>query len=115
MTSGILGKMARCLIAILSVAAVGLPISAQAKAAETINVVCAEGRGFQLQQDAEHATVSFEGRQISLERQPLPIGTYYRNQQAALVIDGDFVAFVPRGDSNWRDCRMTSDAVTMPG
>ncbi len=107
--------MARIFMAVFSMAIVGLPISVQARAAETVDVICAEGRGFQMQQDGRRATVAFDGRKVSLEREPLPIGIYYRNQQAALVIDGDFVAFVPRGDTNWRDCRIKGDASMTAG
>lgn len=105
--------MTHGLIAFLGMAAAIGPISAETRAADGVEVVCAGGRGFLMRPDAERATVEIKGRQILLERQPLPIGTYYRNRQAALVIDGDFVAFVPRGDTGWRDCRVKSTRQTV--
>lgn len=81
-----------------------------------MEVVCADGRGFTLVQEDERATVEVDGRRMMLDRQPLPIGVYYRSQQAALVIDGEFVAFVPRGDAGWRDCHMKDGAsAAVPG
>lgn len=111
MTSGIFYKMARHVTAIFGIATVIacsaiVPLNASARAAEGVEVVCAEGRGFLMRPDAESVMVEVEGQHMMLDRQPLPLGAYYRNRQAALVIDGDFVAFVPRGDTGWRDCRV---------
>lgn len=105
--------MTHRIIAFFGIAAALGPASAEVRAADGVEVVCAGGRGFWMRPDAERATVEIEGRQILLERQPLPIGAYYRNRQAALVIDGDFVAFVPRGDTGWRDCRVKSSRQTV--
>lgn len=69
-------------------------------------VQCAVGRRFRFSTASERAVVEYEGRRITLPRRDLSIGQYYRSKDGALVIDGDFIAFVPRGDENWRDCRI---------
>lgn len=79
------------------------PASAQA-ATMDMEVQCAAGRRFILHADDERATIIWTGRKLTLERGALPLGRYYRSPTAALIIDGDYVSFVPRGDPNWRDC-----------
>lgn len=69
-------------------------------------VQCAAGKSFTVQISARRAIVQVGQRRMSLPQEDMPLGQYYRNADAALVIDGAFVAFVPKGDSGWRDCRL---------
>ncbi|MBT2246012.1 hypothetical protein JQK15_21095 [Sphingobium sp. BHU LFT2] len=69
-------------------------------------VQCAMGRSFRFTQTRDAALIDYEGRRIILARRELPVGTYFRSKDGALIIDGKFVAFVPRGDETWRDCRL---------
>lgn len=77
-------------------------------AAGRLQVRCAEGRAFFTERDEKHAVVTYEGRRIILTRRPLELGTYYRSDEAVLILDGDFVAFIPERDRSWRECRLFS-------
>ncbi|WP_169795089.1 hypothetical protein [Novosphingobium barchaimii] len=39
------------------------------------------------------------------------MGHQYQSAQATLILDGDFIAFVPKDDAGWQDCRV---ATTIP-
>ena len=69
-------------------------------------VQCAMGRSFRFTADARQALVEIGARKMILARTDLPLGEYFRGKDCALIIDGDFVAFVPRGDERWRDCHL---------
>ncbi|WP_176596492.1 MULTISPECIES: hypothetical protein [Sphingobium] len=75
-------------------------------------VQCAAGRRFLLRADADRATIIWKEGQLTLERGTLTLGRYYRSPQAALIIDGDYVSFVPKGDGSWRDCHIMPKAAT---
>lgn len=79
------------------------PASAQG-AARGMEVQCAAGRRFTLHVDDARATIIWTEGRLTLERRTLSLGRYYRGPTAALIIDGDYVSFVPKGDRNWRDC-----------
>lgn len=79
------------------------PASAQ-DAARGMEVQCAAGRRFTLHVDDTRATIIWTEGRLTLERGTLSLGRYYRGPTAALIIDGDYVSFVPKGDRNWRDC-----------
>src|SRR3546814_1233194 len=81
--------------------------------ANDMGVGCAVGRRFFPRADADRGTIVWKNGQLTLERGALLLGLYYRSPRAALIIDGDYVSFVPRGDRNWRDCRLLrrTDAV----
>ncbi|MFB9051297.1 hypothetical protein ACFFV8_21575 [Sphingobium indicum] len=98
--------------ALWAAAATPAPAGAQGPATD-MEVRCAAGRRFFLRADADRATIVWKDGQLTLERGALPLGLYYRSPRAALIIDGDYVSFVPRGDRNWRDCRLLprTDAV----
>lgn len=68
-------------------------------------VRCAEGRQFFVRMAGARAIVTVGLRQISLLRRDLKLGHYFSSAEATLMIDGDFVAFVPWGDPEWTDCR----------
>lgn len=67
---------------------------------------CAGGRQFLLQAEHKHARVRLGERQIDLVRRPSSMGQQYYGPEATLILDGDFVAFVPKGDAGWQDCRV---------
>lgn len=92
----------------------GSVIPAEAK--EPIQIRCAQGRGLSIEIGGDRAIASFEGRKLTLPRRPAPLGMYFRSDKGALVIDDNFVAFVPKGDPNWRDCGITppSREITPP-
>jgi hypothetical protein len=76
------------------------------EAAGRLEVRCAEGRAFFAERDEKYAVVTYEGRRIILTRRPLELGSYYRSEEAVLIVDGDFVAFIPEHDRSWRECRL---------
>ena len=69
-------------------------------------VQCAMGRSFRFTADARQALVEIGARKMILARTDLPLDEYFRGKDGALIIDGDFVAFVPRGEERWRDCHL---------
>mgnify|MGYP003582730600 CR=1 FL=1 len=84
-----------------------LPLtSAQARMGDWVHVECAEGRSFELLISQEHAVVELKRRRLVLQRRPSSIGQQYRTREVTLIIDGDFVAFVPDDDLDWRDCHI---------
>ncbi|AJR23795.1 MULTISPECIES: hypothetical protein [Sphingobium] len=91
--------------AIVAAAATLAPAGAQRPDAD-MEVQCAAGRRFSVRADADRATVVWKDGQLTLKRGAISLGRYYRSPRAALIIDGDYVSFVPRGDRNWRDCRL---------
>ena len=94
------------LLAVLGSAAVAtIPASAQPTKAP-VQVQCAGGRQFLLQAEHKHARVGVGERQIDLVRTPSSMGRQYQNAQATLILDGDFIAFVPKDDAGWQDCRV---------
>lgn len=93
------------------VTGLALALSTQPAWSEASNVGtvvrCAAGKSFTVQVSARRAIVQFGQKRMSLPQKDMPLGQYYRNADAALVIDGDFVAFVPKGDEGWRECRLS--------
>lgn len=73
----------------------------------------AAGKSFSITIDSRRAVVKIGQRRMSLLRKDRPPGQYYRSEDAALIIDGNFIAFVPKGDESWRDCR-PSQGITAP-
>lgn len=99
------------LLAVLGSAAVtSFPATAQ-PAKAPVQVQCAGGRQFLLQAEYKHAWVRLGERQIDLVRKPSSMGQQYHGPEATLILDGDFIAFVPKNDTGWRDCRV---ATTIP-
>lgn len=68
-------------------------------------ITCAGGRQFLLRLDGTHAQIQIGTQQLDLPRKPSSLSERYDNSDATLMLDGDFVAFVPRGDAGWQDCR----------
>ena len=83
-----------------------LSSSAPAQTKAQIRVRCEGGRYFLLRLDPQHATVIAEKRRFEMRRKISSLGQHYRGDKATLIIDGNFVAFVPQGDWDWRDCRI---------
>jgi len=71
---------------------------------ERKQVQCAHARSFTIQSDGKRALVNWDNRHAALPRKASSLGERYENARAALIIDGAFVAFVPKGDSSWEDC-----------
>ncbi len=69
-------------------------------------VECAQGRSFGVHIQGEEAHVQLPDRLLQLTRRPSALGLQFRDAKAALIIDGDFVAFAQRGDWEWRDCHL---------
>ena len=67
-------------------------------------VVCAGGRNFQMEAREKLARIFLDGRQVRLTRRSL--GQQYRSSDAALIIDGDYVAFVLNNDLAYEDCHI---------
>ncbi|WP_022681616.1 hypothetical protein [Sphingobium bisphenolivorans] len=80
--------------------------SAAAEVKGDHQVQCAEGRNFLLRIDGARAQVQLDGDRLTLARAPSSLGEQFRSAQATLIIDGSFVAFVPKGDMGWRDCNL---------
>lgn len=79
---------------------------AQARAGAKVHVECAAGRGFEFLLGKEHAVVELEDRRLILHRRPSSLGQQFRTNEATLIIDGDFVAFVLEDDLEWQDCHI---------
>jgi hypothetical protein len=94
------------LLAVLGSAAVtSFPATAQPGKAP-VQVQCAGGRQFLLQAEQRRAQVRLGERQLELVRKPSSIGQQYHSPQATLIQDGDFIAFIPKDDASWQDCRV---------
>ena len=85
---------------------------ALADRAMDVRVQCAGGRPFLLRLDPQRATIIVGNRRLDLQRKLSSLGQYYRNTEAVLIVDGDFIAFVPKEDREWRDCRIDRGAMT---
>jgi hypothetical protein len=83
-----------------------LPSSAPAETKAQVRVRCEDGRYFLLRLDPQRATVIAEKRRFEMRRKESSLGQYYRGDKATLIIDGNFVAFVPSDDWGWKDCRI---------
>ena len=86
--------------------AIAAPEAHAAERHERFAVECAQGRSFGVQIQDEEARVQLPDRLLQLTRRPSALGLQFRDAKAALIIDGDFVAFAQRGDWEWRDCHL---------
>ena len=86
--------------------AIAAPAVRAAERHEFFTVECAQGRSFGVQIQGEEARVQLPDRLLQLTRRPSALGLQFRDAKAALIIDGDFVAFAQRGDWEWRDCHL---------
>ncbi|AXB75522.1 hypothetical protein TQ38_018595 [Novosphingobium sp. P6W] len=88
-------------------AATSMPISTSAQPTKApVQVQCAGGRQFLLQAEQRRARVRVGERQLNLVRKSSLMGQQYHSPQATLILDGDFIAFVPKDDAGWQDCRV---------
>lgn len=71
-------------------------------------VTCAGGRSFDIAMDEQVISIFIDGRRLRLERRASQLGKQYRSGKAALIIDGDFVAFVLNEDLAYDDCRIVA-------
>ena len=69
-------------------------------------VVCAGGRSFQMDAREKLARIFLDGRELRLTRRASSLGQQYLSSDAALLIDGDYVAFVLNDDLAYEDCRI---------
>jgi hypothetical protein len=87
-----------------------VPVGSAVLTVPWIRVLCAGGRQFFVRLEPQRARIMLEGRQFELRRKPSALGRHYRGQAATLIIGGNFVAFVPRNDPDWQDCRIADAA-----
>jgi hypothetical protein len=100
----IIGTHASGLLTIM-VATLSSAACAQSKARdEPAMVVCAGGRSFQIEAREKVARIFLDGRELRLTRRASSLGQQYRSSDAALIIDGDYVAFVLNDDLAYEDC-----------
>jgi len=81
------------------------PLAVAQPLAPTERITCAGGRQFLLRPGADSAQVQIGTRQLTLPRKPSTLSERYAGNEGTLMLDGEFVAFVPKGDAGWRDCR----------
>ncbi|NML91250.1 hypothetical protein HHL26_19610 [Sphingobium sp. TB-6] len=74
-----------------------------------LHVRCAKGRSFLLRIEGEQARVQLDTRQLTLFSRRSSLGRQFQSPLATLIIDEDFVAFVPQDDTGWRDCRIEGE------
>lgn len=73
---------------------------------KALRVVCAQGRSFGLRIEGRQAHVQLADSELVLVRKPSSLGQHFRNGDATLILDDDYVAFVQRGDWGWQDCHI---------
>ncbi|MDE8652551.1 hypothetical protein [Novosphingobium album (ex Liu et al. 2023)] len=61
---------------------------------------------------ADSARIQIGARQLKLPRKPSALSERYANAEGTLMLDGEFVAFVPRDDAGWKDCRRSKGIPT---
>lgn len=83
--------------------------AAHASSGRPVHVQCAAGRNFTLLLGPRLAIVDLPNERLTLIRRPSSLGQHYRDQEATLIVDGRYVAFVQKGDLDWRDCQMERD------
>jgi hypothetical protein len=84
---------------------VAAPIALAQPLAPAERITCAEGRQFLLRTGADDARIQIGTRQLKLPRKPSTLSERYGSAEGTLMLDGAFVAFVPRDDAGWKDCR----------
>ena len=102
----IIGSHASGLLTIM-VATLSSAACAQTKPRDEPTMVgCAGGRSFQIEAREKVARIFLDGRELLLTRRASSLGQQYRSGDAALIIDGDYVAFVLNDDLAYEDCRI---------
>ncbi|HEX7858439.1 MAG TPA: hypothetical protein VF503_32550 [Sphingobium sp.] len=86
-----------------------IPLSAQAQPTNT-TVRCAGGRSFVIELSSEAASVQIDGQVLHLRRQASTSMTRYSSSDAALIIDGDYVAFVMTDALDFTECHLPRTA-----
>lgn len=86
-------------------AGVAAPIALAQPLAPAERITCAGGRQFLLWTGADGARIQIGTRQLKLPRKLSSLSERYANAEGTLMLDGEFVAFVPRDDAGWKDCR----------
>jgi hypothetical protein len=81
------------------------PLALAQPPAPAERITCANGRQFLLQTGANSARIQIGARQLKLPRKPSALSERYAGSEGTLMLDGDFVAFVPQDDAGWQDCR----------
>lgn len=81
------------------------PLALAQPIAPAERITCAGGRQFLLRTSTNGARVQIGIRQLNLARKPSALSERYGSAEATLMLDGEFVAFVPKGDVGWKDCR----------
>ena len=94
------------ILAGLSCTLIGAPGMAGAPRIATGTVRCAGGHDFPVRLDEEDATVRIGDRILQLHRSRSSSLQRYISADAALIIDGDFVAFVMTDALNFTQCHL---------
>jgi hypothetical protein len=81
------------------------PLALAQSLAPTERITCAGGRQFLLRTSTDGARLQIGTRQLNLPRKSSALSERYGSNEGTLMLDGEFVAFVPKGDAGWRDCR----------
>jgi hypothetical protein len=99
-------------LALLGLALLGSACSATGLSAARGSATfrCADGRSFLVERDARTATVLFSDMRYQLPRRHSSIGLRYDSGEAALMIDGDFAAFVTETVPDLHDCHQARGA-----
>ncbi|MFT3964690.1 MAG: hypothetical protein QM690_02255 [Sphingobium sp.] len=108
--AGLSRALLPALLPALLMAAAPVPARPSAGDASAEAVVqCAGGRSFSVRLGAGDAVVQVGGRTLLLARRPSPNIRHYGSAEAALAVDGDFVAFVMADALNFDACRLTRE------
>ncbi|WP_143075114.1 hypothetical protein [Sphingobium sp. AP50] len=91
---------------VLAVVLIGASMASVAEPHEALHIMCAQSRTFDVRISANQARVQLADGQLLLTRKPSSLGDHFRNDDATLIIDEDFVAFAQRGDWDWQDCHV---------
>lgn len=86
-------------------AGVAAPIALAQPLAPAERITCAGGRQFLLRTGADGARIQIGTRKLKLPRKPSALSERYSSAKGTRMLDGAFVAFVPRDDAGWKDCR----------
>ncbi|MBB3941450.1 hypothetical protein GGR39_003127 [Novosphingobium fluoreni] len=81
------------------------PLALAQPLAPAERITCSGGRQFLLRTSTNGARVQIGTRQLNLPRKPSALSERYAGTEGTLMLDGEFVAFVPKGDAGWKDCR----------
>ncbi len=86
--------------------------AARTKSAQPVHVQCAAGRDFTLPLGPRLAIVDLSGKRLTLMRRPSSLDQHYRDEAAALIVDGRYVASFKK--TIWIGATAIWNAMTLP-